>query len=139
MDNRDEVIVAVAAVMTDAQGRILLSLRSEPPKRGYWHHPGGTPEFGESLHQALRRELREEIGIETEVTSAQPVFVSQTIIPREGRHIICLFYEARILSGQPKPGQGTAMVGYFGETEARDLRLLDSCRDFLNKRHGWRL
>jgi hypothetical protein len=31
------------------------------------------------------------------------------------------------------------MVGYFGETEARDLRLLDSCRDFLNKRHGWRL
>jgi len=139
MNKKDEVIVAVAAVITDDQRRVLLSLRSEEPKKGYWHHPGGAPKFGESLHQALKRELREELGIEAETTSVQPVFVSQTIIPREDRHIICLFYEARVVSGAPRPAQGTAKVGFFNETEAGKLRLLDSCRDFLNKRHGWRL
>lgn len=139
MEKRDEVIVAVAAVITDAQGRILLSLRSDRPKKGYWHHPGGTPEFCESLQQALRRELREELGIETEITSAQPVFVSQIVIPRENRHVVCLFYEARIVSGIPRPMQGTAKVGYFGESEARDLRMVESCRDFLHHRFDWHL
>jgi 8-oxo-dGTP diphosphatase len=60
---RVPVDVAVG-VLIDAQGRFLLT--SRPPGKvyqGYWEFPGGKFEAGESLEQALRRELHEELGI----------------------------------------------------------------------------
>jgi len=140
MKRREEIVLAVAAVITDDEDRILLTLRSEEPCRGYWHHPGGVPEFGESLREALQRELREEIGVETKIVSVQPCFVTQTIIPAEDRHIICLFYQAKIIGGgTPRPLQGTAEVGFFDEAGAKQLKLLDSCRDFLERDLNWNL
>ncbi len=62
--NRTPVHV-VAGVLSDAQGRILLTQR--PPGKhlaGLWEFPGGKCEPGESAEAALRRELREEIGVE---------------------------------------------------------------------------
>ena len=58
-------IHVVAGVLSDAQGRILLTQR--PPGKhlaGLWEFPGGKCEPGESAEAALRRELREEIGVE---------------------------------------------------------------------------
>lgn len=55
--------VAVGVLM-DPQGRFLLT--SRPPGKvyeGYWEFPGGKVESGESVAQALRRELQEEIGV----------------------------------------------------------------------------
>ncbi len=60
---RTPVDVAVG-VLLDAEGRFLLT--SRPPGKvyaGYWEFPGGKVEAGESIEQALRRELHEEIGI----------------------------------------------------------------------------
>jgi 8-oxo-dGTP diphosphatase len=60
---REPVDVAVG-VLIDAQGRFLLTTR--PPGKvyeGYWEFPGGKVESGESIEQALRRELQEEIGV----------------------------------------------------------------------------
>ena len=51
-------------MLIDAQGRFLLTTR--PPGKvyaGYWEFPGGKLEAGESVEQALRRELQEEIGV----------------------------------------------------------------------------
>lgn len=51
-------------ILVDAQGRYLLT--SRPPGKvyaGYWEFPGGKLEAGESVEQALRRELQEEIGV----------------------------------------------------------------------------
>lgn len=65
------VRVAVG-VLTDAAGRVLVARRAAgKPWAGYWEFPGGKQEAGESRLQALRRELREELGIE--VTSATPL------------------------------------------------------------------
>ena len=64
------VDVAVG-VLIDAQGRFLLTTR--PPGKvyaGYWDFPGGKVEHGESIEQALRRELHEELGIT--IAAAQP-------------------------------------------------------------------
>ena len=63
------VDVAVG-VLIDAQGRFLLTTR--PPGKvyaGYWEFPGGKVEHGESIEQALRRELHEELGITTTAPS----------------------------------------------------------------------
>ena len=60
---RTPVEVAVG-VLVDADGRFLLTTRpSGKVYAGYWEFPGGKLEAGESVEQALRRELQEEIGV----------------------------------------------------------------------------
>ena len=53
---------AVVAVIV-RRGRLLLARRGRPPYAGTWDAPGGFLESGETPEQALRRELREEIGV----------------------------------------------------------------------------
>ncbi|HEV7269651.1 Nudix family hydrolase [Pseudoxanthomonas sp.] len=61
-------IHVMAAVITDARGRILLARRTEGRDlAGRWEFPGGKQEPGEAREDALVRELREELGIEARV------------------------------------------------------------------------
>ena len=68
----DRAVVDVAVgVLIRANGQFLLT--SRPPGKvyeGYWEFPGGKLEAGETVEQALRRELQEEIGIT--IGPAQP-------------------------------------------------------------------
>ena len=68
----DRVPVDVAVgVLLDAEGRFLLTSRPEGKVyAGYWEFPGGKLEVGETVEQALRRELQEELGIT--IGPAQP-------------------------------------------------------------------
>ena len=61
--DRQPVDVAVG-VLIDGQGRFLLTSRpAGKVYAGYWEFPGGKVEAGESIEDALRRELHEELGI----------------------------------------------------------------------------
>ena len=63
-----KVVDVVAAVITDARGRILLARRTEGRDlAGLWEFPGGKREPGESPEAALARELHEELGIDARV------------------------------------------------------------------------
>lgn len=67
---REPVDVAVG-VLIDPQGRFLMSSRPDGKVyAGYWEFPGGKLEAGETVEQALRRELHEELGIT--IGAAQP-------------------------------------------------------------------
>ncbi|MGE8224690.1 MAG: Nudix family hydrolase [Stenotrophomonas sp.] len=68
MTSPSRSIHVVAAVITDARGRILLNRRTgDSDMAGLWEFPGGKREPGETSEQALARELREELGIEAEI------------------------------------------------------------------------
>ena len=54
-----------AAIFRD--GRVLLVRRARSPAKGLYSLPGGRVEFGESLHQALSREVDEETGLDIEI------------------------------------------------------------------------
>lgn len=78
-DQRSAVDVAVG-VLIDAEGRFLLTSRpTGKVYAGYWEFPGGKVETGETIEQALRRELVEELGIT--IGAAQPWQVEMMAYP----------------------------------------------------------
>jgi 8-oxo-dGTP diphosphatase len=59
-------VVGVGAVVLDAR-RVLLIRRAQEPLKGQWSLPGGGVELGETLEQAVAREVLEETGLEVDV------------------------------------------------------------------------
>jgi colanic acid biosynthesis protein WcaH len=90
-------IASVEAVITRDKGLLFLR-RENPPAKGEWWLPGGRIRKGESLERALRREVKEETGLE--VTSSQLVNVYSRVFPE--RHDITIVYLCKCTKGNVK-------------------------------------
>ena len=91
--------VGVGGVVVD-DGRVLLIKRGKPPLYGRWVVPGGTVELGESLEQALVREVREETGLEVRPLAFLTAF--ERIVRDDGavrHHFVILDYLCERVSG----------------------------------------
>jgi ADP-ribose pyrophosphatase YjhB (NUDIX family) len=76
------------------RGQILLC-RHEKPGKEYWLLPGGGVNIGESLVDALHRELAEEVGIDDELPVEGPVAVADSIAPHAdsgGKHVVHIIF-----------------------------------------------
>lgn len=96
----ETVQVGVGCVVTDAEGRFLLSERLAKHGKGQWSFPGGKPNPGESPADAALRELEEETGIEA--TYAQPLGLwTYERWDNHGVHYVTLYF--MIDHGSQKP------------------------------------
>lgn len=104
-------LVSVAALVTNEQGDILLV---NSPWRG-GEYPGGLIEPGETFQQALHREIREEAGVEVEITG----FVG--ICKNIERDIVNIDFTARYVSGELTPSEESTEVIWTSPEEAMKL------------------
>ncbi|TJZ75520.1 Nudix family hydrolase [Chitiniphilus eburneus] len=100
----DHKIVEVAAgILIDREGRFLLGSRpAGKPYAGYWEFPGGKLEAGETAHQALARELVEELGVT--ITAATPWIVQTFTYPHATVRLH--FFRVTGWLGDPHPHEG---------------------------------
>ncbi len=98
---------------------VLLIRRGTPPRLGEWSLPGGRIEPGERAMDAALRELREETGVEAEITGL--IDVVDGLFPEAGRHYVLIDYAARWLSGEPVAGDDAAEARFVGLDEIQTL------------------
>lgn len=132
-------LLVVAAVIKRA-GKFLIAQRREggsfPLK---WEFPGGKLEAGESPKEALRRELREELGIEAVVGPELARYECNYAGPRSGgnrnagaRTVVLLFFEVREYEGVP---ENLAFTTFLWEDRERlqSYDFLDGDLDFVQR------
>jgi 8-oxo-dGTP diphosphatase len=107
------------AVCLDGEGRVLLVRRAHAPFAGYWDLPGGFLEEGEHPLDALRRELREETGLEVEPERFLGVWTDwYTDGERDGATAtLNLYWTARIVSGEPVAADDVSELRWFAADE----------------------
>jgi len=102
-------MLVVAAALVDADHRVLIAKRPEGKSMaGLWEFPGGKVEPDERPEEALLRELREELGIETKTACLAPLtFASHAY---DGFHLLMPLYVIRRWQGTPHAHEGQELA-----------------------------
>ena len=97
---KQKIVKDVVGALIESDGKFLVAKRKHDDSfGGLWEFPGGCIEHGEAPKEALRREIKEELGIDVEV--GRLVFECEDEIPT--LKILIYLYECRIISGEPRP------------------------------------
>jgi 8-oxo-dGTP diphosphatase len=104
-------LVSVAGLVTNDRGEILLV---NSPWRG-WEYPGGLIEPGETFEEALRREIREEAGVEIEILR----FVG--ICKNVEKDIVNIDFACRYISGELTTSEESTEVIWATPEKAMDM------------------
>ncbi len=104
--------VSVAAVITDDHDRALLIQRRD---NRHWEPPGGVLELDETVEDGLRREVREETGLDIEPGPLTGVYKNMA------RGIVALVFRAKITGGELAPNDEATAFQWASAEQAREL------------------
>jgi mutator protein MutT len=125
-------IDVVAGVVRREDGQLLITQRMpDDTLGGYWEFPGGKVDPGEELKAALKRELHEEVGVETEIGDE----IHRIVHPYPDRDVRLYFFEARILSGEPQKLE-VADLRWVTTDELMNYQFPEADRPLLNQLRG---
>ncbi len=114
------------------RGRVLLVLRAREPLKGRWSIPGGLVEVGEELRAAVKRELKEETGLEVEPLDLIEVFDR---IQREGRrvryHFVIVDFLCRLKSGKLRPDSDVLDARWAKPEDLNKYDLTEKAREVI--------
>ncbi len=130
----DEPRLAVGGVVIK-DDRVLLVRRGKPPAFGEWAIPGGSVELGESLKQAVERELCEETGITVRAGEICHTFeaVKRDDDGRVRFHYVIIDLMAEYLSGEPAPASDATEAAWLTLVELKDRNINTTTLELLSK------
>ncbi|MEE4212400.1 MAG: 8-oxo-dGTP diphosphatase MutT [Parvularcula sp.] len=104
-----KLMLVAAAALVDPDHRVLIAKRPEgKAMAGLWEFPGGKVEPGERPEEALLRELREELAVETQTACLAPLtFASHSY---ENFHLLMPLYVIRRWQGTPRGQEGQELA-----------------------------
>lgn len=123
-------MIIVVAALIEKEGKILVGQRKKNDRHGLkWEFPGGKVEFGESPHEALERELKEELGIHA--------VIGEEVIRYEYSYggkppILLIFKRVREYAGDPYCFEFEE-IRWVEPQEMPDFDFLDGDLDFVRR------
>ncbi|MCD5397573.1 NUDIX hydrolase [candidate division NPL-UPA2 bacterium] len=126
--------VRVAVILIEGEKILLVKHRKH--QRSYWVLPGGTVEWGETLEETAKREMKEETNLE--IALGELIFINEAI-PGDGqRHIIDFYFAARIAGGDLKVTKEKVLreAKFFKMKELDNLLFYPDIKEELKE--GWK-
>lgn len=113
----------------------MLVERGKEPLKGYWSIPGGIVETGETLADAIRREVSEETGLDVDPYFMFEIF-ERIMTDAEGKpeyHYVLIDYLCRRLAGEPVAASDVSRVEWVAERNLHEYRLTEGTRGVIEK------
>ncbi len=127
-------LIGVGAIIFD-RGRVLLAQRGNEPLKGWWSLPGGLVEAGESLADAVRRETREETGLEIEPAGVVEIF-ERIMRDAEGRpeyHYVLIDYLCRVAGGELRAASDVSAVEWAPRRDLPGFQITEGTAAVIEK------
>ena len=125
----NSIVPAVSAIVTDDHGGILLILRTD---NNYWSIPGGGVKPGESVKEAAAREVKEETGIDCEVTGLVGIYSDPNHVAAyddgEVRQEFSICFTTRMLGGTERTSAESAEVRFVSPKDLQSYEMHPSIR-----------
>ena len=127
-------LVGVGAIVMRGDS-VLLVKRNKEPSKGMWSIPGGLVEIGETVKDALRREVKEECGVEIEPTE---LFEVVDAVNRDDKgvarfHYVIVDFLSEWRGGDLSAGSDVADARWTPLNDLQKLNVTDSARTVINK------
>ena len=104
-----------SVILENEKGEVLLTRRAIEPFKGYWDTAGGFCEESEHPEVAARREIKEELGVDIELTGLIGIFMDR--YGNNGDWTINLHFSGRIINGEVKPADDIDACQWFSLNE----------------------
>jgi 8-oxo-dGTP diphosphatase len=130
----DHPVVGVGAIII-SEGKILLEKRKNEPSKGKWSIPGGLVELGESVEQAVIREVKEETGLDVEAPRLIDV-VDNISLDAKGKvkyHYVIVDFLVIVRCGLAKAASDADELKWVSFSEVEEYDLTKSFRDFFQR------
>jgi len=127
-------LIGATAIITNNKKQVLLSKRKNHGLfyPGYWNLPGGLIELNEKVTQGLKREVKEEIGVQIKITKYTGKYYEKVIEKKKKIYeTITLPFYAKITKGTPKPLDETTEVKWFNPKEIKKMKLAYNHKEIL--------
>jgi 8-oxo-dGTP diphosphatase len=127
-------LVGVGAILL-RRDRILMAERGKEPLKGWWSLPGGALETGESLAEAVRREVLEETGLEIRPLGVLEIFerIMRDAGGRAEYHYVLIDYVCRVTGGILRAGDDAARVEWVRRADLSKLQITEGTLGVIEK------
>ncbi len=100
---------------------VVLVRRKYPPFKGFWALPGGFVEYGETVEDAVKREIFEETSLKVEIISLVGVYSDPSRDPRG--HVVTIVFKCRALTRYLEAKTDAELVKVFKISDLKNLNL----------------